>query len=61
MNFNNNEFTLLSDEQTFESQQIDVIHPLSMGSLKESGTIDISLILQKIRFRNLSKRFRDCS
>ena len=25
MNFNNNEFTLLSDEQTFESQQIDVI------------------------------------
>ena len=25
MNFNNNEFTLLSDEQTFGSQQIDVI------------------------------------
>ena len=33
MNFNNNEFTLLSNEQTFESQQIDVIKKIGNSSM----------------------------
>ena len=41
MNFNNNEFTLLSDEQTFGSQQIDVID--KMGGM--CAISDFAIIL----------------